>query len=139
MRWVSGLLEEVAALLLLGYVLSRRGRSFRDLGLRWSFSNVGVGLLVAGVCFAVYVFGSIIVHVVHYTIYRTLANGPTGSTFFSHPGFLAVPFTLLNPFFEEMIVRAYLMTEIIDLTHSSALVSLRASSSNPRTTSITVE
>jgi membrane protease YdiL (CAAX protease family) len=32
-----------------------------------------------------------------------------------------VPFALLNPFFEELIVRAYLMTEVADLTGSSAL------------------
>jgi membrane protease YdiL (CAAX protease family) len=121
MRWVGGLLEEVGGLLLLAYVLSRRGRSFKDIGLRWSFSDVGVGLLVAGVSFASYVLGALVVHVIHYAIYGSLATGPTGATFFSHPGLWAVPFTLLNPFFEELIVRAYLMTEVAELTGSSAL------------------
>jgi membrane protease YdiL (CAAX protease family) len=34
---------------------------------------------------------------------------------------LAIPLSLLNPFFEELIVRAYLMTEVIELTGSSTL------------------
>jgi membrane protease YdiL (CAAX protease family) len=120
-RWVSGLLQEVTSLLVLGYVLFRRGRRFKDLGFRWSFGGLGVGMLVAGASFAAYVSGSLVVHLVHYTIYGNLATGPTGAAFFSHPGPLGVPFALLNPFFEELIVRAYLMTEVIDLTGSSTL------------------
>jgi len=34
---------------------------------------------------------------------------------------MAIPFALLNPFFEELIVRAYLMTEVLDLTGSATL------------------
>jgi len=41
------LLQEVSSLFLLGYVLARRSRRIRDIGLRWSFRDVGVGLLVA--------------------------------------------------------------------------------------------
>jgi membrane protease YdiL (CAAX protease family) len=121
MRWLAGLVQEVSSLLLLGYVLARRSRGIRDLGLRWSFRDVGVGLLVAGASFAAYMLGVLVVQLIHYTIYRTFATGPTGATFFSHPGPWAVPFMLLNPFFEELIVRAYLMTEVADLTGSSAL------------------
>jgi len=121
MRWLGGLLQEISSLLLLGYVLARRSRRFRDLGLRWSFRDVGAGLLVAGVSFAAYVMGSMVVQVIHHNVYGAFAKGPTGATFFSHPGPWAVPFTLLNPFFEELIVRAYLMTEVADLSGSSAL------------------
>jgi membrane protease YdiL (CAAX protease family) len=35
------------------------------------------------------------------------------------PQWDAIPFFLLNPFFEELIVRAYLMTEVRELTGSS--------------------
>jgi membrane protease YdiL (CAAX protease family) len=121
MRWLGGLLQEASSLLLLGYVLARRSRRIRDLGLRWSFRDVGVGLLVAGVSFVAYLLGGLVVQLIHHAIYGTFATGPSGATFFSHPGPWAVPFTLLNPFFEELIVRAYLMTEVADLTGSSAL------------------
>lgn len=53
---------------------------------------------------------------------RVVATSPAAKTFFGHPSLLvAFAFCLLNPFFEELIVRAYLMTEIIELTGSSAL------------------
>ena len=120
-RWLVGLVHEATGLLLLGYVLSRRSLGFKDLGLRWSFRDVGVGLLVAAASYAAYIFGSIAVHLVHYAIYGSLAAGPTGKDFFAHPGLAALPFTLLNPFFEELIVRAYLMTEVFELTGSSLL------------------
>ncbi len=120
-RWLIGLVHEATGLLLLGYVLSRRNLGFRDLGLRWLLQDVGVGLLVAGVSYVAYIFGSMVVHVVHYAIYGSLATSPTGKDFFAHPGVAVLPFAFLNPFFEELIVRAYLMTEVLDLTGSSLL------------------
>ena len=119
--WSIGLVQHALALLLLGYVLSRRGLSFSSLGLRWSLRGLGVGVLVTGLSYAAYALGATLIHVFHYSIYRSLATGPTSSDFFSHPSAAAIPFSLLNPFFEELIVRAYLMTEVIDLTGSSAL------------------
>jgi hypothetical protein len=44
-RWSIGILQEVTALLLLGYILSRRNLRF---GLRWSLRDVGVGLVITG-------------------------------------------------------------------------------------------
>src|ERR1700730_3030143 len=46
-RSVNGFVHEIVALLLLGYVLARTGRRVRDLGLRWSVRDCGMGLLVA--------------------------------------------------------------------------------------------
>jgi membrane protease YdiL (CAAX protease family) len=120
-RWLVGLVQEIGGLLLLAYVLSRRHLRFKDVGLRWSFKDVGVGLLVTGASFAAYLLGSTIVHLVHYWMYGSLAGGPSGSDFFAHPSIAVIPFCLLNLFFEELIVRAYLMTEVLDLTGSSIL------------------
>jgi hypothetical protein len=75
-KWLIGIVQEVTALLLLGYVLSRRSLRFKDLGLRWSLGDVGVGLLVAGSSFAAYLLGSTVVHVFHYAIYGVMAGGP---------------------------------------------------------------
>jgi membrane protease YdiL (CAAX protease family) len=120
-RWLVGIVQEVTALLLLGCVLSRRSLRFKDLGLRWSLGDVGVGLLVTGSSFAAYLVGLTVVHLFHYAMYGIPARGPSGSDFFAHPSVAAIPFSLLNPFFEELIVRAYLMTEVLDLTGSSTL------------------
>lgn len=119
-RWALSILQEITALLLLGYVLSRRGLSFSNLGFRWSLRDAGLGILVAGPSFAVYVIGSLVVQVVHYSVYGSLAKGPTPKDFYA-PSLLAILLFLLNPFFEELIVRAYLMNEVLQLTGSSSL------------------
>jgi membrane protease YdiL (CAAX protease family) len=120
-RWSIGIVQEVTSLLLLGYVLSRRSLRFTDLGLRWSIRDVAVGLLVTGISFTAYVLGSMVVHLFHYRMYGSLATGPSGPAFFAHPPLAALPFCLLNPFFEEIIVRAYLMSELLDLTGSAVM------------------
>jgi membrane protease YdiL (CAAX protease family) len=120
-RWTAGLVQEITALLLLGYVLSRRGLTFKNLGFRWSIRDAGMGLLVAGLSYAAYMTGSVFVHVVHYSMYGSLATSPSAKDFFAHPSVVAIPFSVLNPFFEELIVRAYLITEVVQLTGSSVL------------------
>lgn len=119
--WLLGLLNEVIGLLLLGYVLSRSGRRFKDLGLYWSLRDFGFGFLVYLGSLATYVTGSLCIQLVHYFKYSAFYMGPSGKDFFGHPGFGMIPFVLFNPFFEELIVRAYLMTEIRDLTGSVVL------------------
>jgi membrane protease YdiL (CAAX protease family) len=114
-------MQEITALLLLGYVLSRRGLTLTNLGFRWAARDVGMGLLVAGLSFAAYVTGSMLVHLAHYSMYGSLATGPTANDLFAHASVVAIPFSLLNPFFEELIVRAYLMTEVVELTGSPSL------------------
>jgi membrane protease YdiL (CAAX protease family) len=115
------ILQEVTALLLLGYVLSRRGLRFRSLGLRWSLSDVGMGLCVTAASYAAYGVGYMLVLTVHHLVYGSWADGPTPTDLFAHPSLMEVPLALLNPFFEELIVRAYLMTEVIELTGSGTL------------------
>lgn len=119
-RWLAATVQEAACLLLLGYILRRRGLGFKDLGFRWSIRDFGVGLLVA--------VASVVSYAIGYSLFNSLhlaTFGPTGarsaSVFFSHPGAMFILFSLLNPFFEELIVRAYLMTEVAELTGSTTL------------------
>jgi len=121
LRAASGLLQESAALLVLGYVLSRRGMSFAHLGFRWSLRDVRIGLLLMLLAWIAYAFGSVAIQVVHRVLFGAYGSGPRAQDFFAHPPVLFIPFSLLNPFFEELIVRAYLMTEVIELTRSRAL------------------
>lgn len=121
LRWSIGIVQEMAALLLLGYVLSRRGHGFKSLGLRWSFRDAGIGVLVFGLSVFAYVVGASIVQVVHFWAYSTVVHGHTAQDFFASPSLVFIPFSLLNPFFEELIARAYLMTEVVELTRSRSL------------------
>jgi membrane protease YdiL (CAAX protease family) len=120
-RWTSSLLHEVTALLLLGYILSRRKVRFVDLGLRWSLFDLTSGLGLVIVSYCAYYAGYIVVHTIHHAIFGAAQGGVTAQAAFGHPGISAIPFVLLNPFFEELIVRAYLMTEIKELTGSVTL------------------
>lgn len=120
-RWSVGIIQEAACLMLVGYVLSRRRLKFSNLGLRWSVSGVVVGLLIAVISYVVYGIGSALVQIGYRHMFGTMASSPRSSQFFGHPSVMFIPFSLLNPFFEELIIRAYLMTEVADLTQSSAL------------------
>jgi membrane protease YdiL (CAAX protease family) len=120
-RLILGVVQEITSLLLLGYVLSRTARRFRDIGMRWSRGDVGIGLFVAVASYIAYVTGYYALSRIHSAIYGAPIPHAPVQTIFGHLGFAAIPFILINPFFEELIVRAYLMTELIDLTGSSAL------------------
>lgn len=120
-RWAMSLFQEVTSVLLLGYILSRRKVQFADLGLRWSFRDLprGVGVAIGSYC--AYYLGYVAVHSIHYAIFGAVHSGMTAQAIFGHTGVVAIPFALFNPFFEELIVRAYLMTEIKELTGSATL------------------
>lgn len=120
-RWVLSFFHEMTALLLLGYVLSRRQIRLADLGLRWSIRDLTIGVGLAFGSYCAYYAGYIVVHTIHYAIFGAAHGGATAQALFGHIGISAIPFVLLNPFFEELIVRAYLMTEIKELTGSATL------------------
>lgn len=120
----TGILHESSCLLLLGYILYRRKLRFADIGLRWSWRQVGTGLVVTVVSWIVYWGGASIVTFAHRAIYGASMIGQAAQVNSVHPSLLAIPFVLMNPFFEELIVRAYLMTEMRFLTNSRTLAVL---------------
>lgn len=120
-RWLTGSIQEMGCLALLGYVLWRRQLRFTDLGLRWSIRDLGVGLLIAALGLLAYYVSDFFVYTIHHAFTRSPVTGVTFRQLVGHPSLALVPFIVLNPFFEELIVRAYLMTEIKELTGSSTL------------------
>jgi membrane protease YdiL (CAAX protease family) len=113
------LVNEAACLMLLGYVLWRRKLRFRDIGLRWSNRDFNQGLVVLFLSYLAYYVGYLMIQAIAHTVSPASTAGQTFH--WGHFGFYSLPFILLNPFFEELIVRAYLMTEIRALTGSSTL------------------
>lgn len=124
LRWIIPLIQEATALLLLGYVLARRGLRIRDLGLRWSWRDIGSGALLTLAAYAAYVVGYDLVLFFHKLIFSSAARGTSAGEIFGYPSIMMLVFVLVNPFFEELIVRAYLMTEIKALTGSWVLAVL---------------
>jgi membrane protease YdiL (CAAX protease family) len=120
-NWDTRILVEITGLMLLGYVLLRRKRSFRDIGLRWSMRDLGIGVLVTIAAYVAYVIGYYLIHFALHPWFSSTQQGQTAHDLYAHPSAMSIFLVLLNPFFEELIVRAYLMTEIAELTRSWVL------------------
>lgn len=119
---VGTLLSEAGSLAVLWYVLSGQGRGLKDIG--WNFQWMDIPRAVA------LVFVSrLTTHLIwiplqtsyhsyfgHYltpkSLHGMLGIGVSG---------LSIAFVCLNPFFEELIVRGYLMSEIVDLGGNGVL------------------
>jgi membrane protease YdiL (CAAX protease family) len=118
--WEMQGMREVLCLALLWYLLRRRGRSFYDLGLTWSWKDIAwsVVLVFAGPgAFRLVYF--LIGHSGLAPFSSTGASEEVGKFLFSGGIFFGTfLFQFINPFFEELIVRAYLMTEVKRLTNS---------------------
>lgn len=113
---VNGIIAETTSLLLLWFVLSGQQRTWNDIGWDRTWSDIprGVGLVVITLLFSNiasrffqgFYFGS----TGHYLQPRT-THGILGASVSA----LSIVFILINPFFEEMIVRAYTMSEVMGL------------------------
>jgi membrane protease YdiL (CAAX protease family) len=120
-RWFYSILRQASALGLLWYVLMRRGKSFSSLGLSWAWKDVGWAVLLAVT--AHYIFRA--VYDGFYfsgltSVNQTAASNRVGYILFGGGiTFVTILFQFLNPFFEELIVRAYVMTEVKVLTNSA--------------------
>lgn len=123
---VFHLAHQFACILLLAYVLYRRGWRLQNLGLRWSFFSVFVGLLLAAAHFFVYIVALLLLRAGYRSWFGSVAHMPNMRDFFGQGNFTLVPYVSVNPVYEELIVRAYLMTELLDLT-SSPLLAIFAS------------
>lgn len=116
---ISLSVEMVISLLVLAVILKRSGRSFGDLGLRWSAYGAALALPLL----LVQAFSSPLQRPIVYWLGQTL--GPLGwhppdVGAMLHSGGIQIATNvevLLVGFYEELIVRAYVMTEIIALTH----------------------
>ena len=124
-RWFASMLHEILTLGLLWYVMQRRGLSFSDIGLRLNFKEVAIGPLLYFAATIAYgfIYGFI------RAIMASLGAAPprhtgVGQALFNQLGPFGFMFQFVNPFFEELIVRAYLMTELKYLTGNMALAIL---------------
>jgi len=121
MRWLNVTFHKVGILLLLGYVLWRGGRSFHDIGFRWSIKDAVLGIPLYAVFRALYFCSAFSIGHVHYAFFGVYPPHNTALQVFGHMPLVALLDILINPFYEELVVRAYLMTEIRSLSGSMAL------------------
>jgi membrane protease YdiL (CAAX protease family) len=119
--WLYHSLREASALGLLWYVLMRRGKSFSNLGLSWERKDIVRSIML-------WVAGSLAFYGVYHAInfsslvafgHKSLSKNVGRILFGGGISFITILFQFLNPFFEELIARAYVMTEVKQLTNSS--------------------
>ena len=119
--WPLGLIHEATALGVCAYLLYRQRRSFRDLGLtKLRLADAGQAFILCGGQFLLTAITRwILVAAGAYAMTSQVAHTSQIQTMFGvqvSVGMLC--FVLLNAFYEELIVRAYLMTELAALTRS---------------------
>jgi membrane protease YdiL (CAAX protease family) len=122
---VGGILAESTALLLFLVLFKRQGRQIQSIGLsfRWTDLPIALGLVVASFIATAASTGSI-GYVWSLATQRSMHWTETRAMFSSTSLWLLPLFLLLNPFFEEILVRGYLTTELIDLRKSVLLATL---------------
>jgi membrane protease YdiL (CAAX protease family) len=121
-RWVVSIFQETAALGLLWYVLMRRSRCFSDLGFSWAKKDVGWSVLVwlGGTVAFCSVYAALRLAGLT-SVSQTAASSRVGHFLFAGGvSLVTLLFAVLNPFFEELIARAYVMTEVKQLTNSTS-------------------
>jgi membrane protease YdiL (CAAX protease family) len=118
--WAAQALRDAASLALVWYLLQRRGKAFSDLGLRWSPKDFGwsVILALAGDAFFRAVYDCIYYSGIAAQNREAVAHSVGHLLFGGGIFFSTVLVQLINPFYEELIVRAYLMTQVKRLTNS---------------------
>ena len=120
-RYLYVCAQEAGALLLLWYVLRRRGRTFASIGLSVKLRGVGSGIGLGAAGWGVYAASLVLVEVLHKQLLGTYVPRTNPSLLFPEASWaVLIPFVFLNCFVEEAIVRAYLMTELSELTGSIA-------------------
>jgi membrane protease YdiL (CAAX protease family) len=119
------LLNEGTSLAVLWYVLSGQSRSWKDIGwsVHWTDIPPTFGLLVIS---TIATYGAVLPVQLLYRAYtgHYLTPKPLQAMLGFGISVLSVAFVCLNPFFEELIVRAYTMSEIMNFSGSRTLAIL---------------
>lgn len=125
-KWMYALLQEVIALGLLSFVLARRGKGLSYLGLQWSWKQAAIVPLLW--------FGSFVAYSVWNPVltwcWQWQTWHPERVIFTEGISYTTFLFQFINPIFEELIVRAYLMTEVKSLTGNDAGGSAKRAAAN---------
>src|SRR6266487_2263923 len=120
-RLLGGLIAEAGSLAVLWYVLSGQRRNWKNIGwkLKWMDAPRALGLVFGAILasYAIMIPAELFFHAYSgHSLTPKSMHGLLGEI-----SVLSVAFVCLNPFFEELIVRGYLMTEIMELGGNGVL------------------
>jgi membrane protease YdiL (CAAX protease family) len=120
---LSDISASITGLIVLFYVLWKRGSDLRALGKPMEGMDIARGIVIWAVVYAT----AAVAAVAYSMIYRHIRDhSPNGSDVVAILGsrfhVLLILFLFLNPWFEELIVRGFLMTELTQLTNARVAV-----------------
>jgi len=120
-RLANGVIHELLALAVLLYVLFRQGRSARDIGLSFRWLDLPVSLALYGGGYLALYFTYIVLHYFYFFATGHVLKfwDDVSQLMGNHFSIVAIIFILINPWFEELIVRGYLMSEILALNKNA--------------------
>jgi membrane protease YdiL (CAAX protease family) len=121
-----GLIYELLALAVMAYVLSRQGRGLKEIGLSFSWKDVPVSLFLLVVAYAAfYICYAVILYGYYVAVGRPFAQAARSQTYIDAGIAVGtILFVILNPIYEELIARAFIISEVTYLTGSSLLAVL---------------
>ena len=120
-RMLYGLISELASIAVLKYVLFRQGRRLRDIGFVFSLKDIPISVMLAGLAFLAFTAAAVVATLANTLLFnlRVFDATPRNVEFLStNISFTYALFVLINPAYEELIARAFTMTEVRDLTNS---------------------
>jgi membrane protease YdiL (CAAX protease family) len=122
-RWVYGSLRELAALGVLAYVLFRQGCGFAGIAAKWKLTDIPMTLVLLAAAYGGYVVWVLGVEQRFIPPGQEIARQAEANRHLLEGGasVAAVVFMIINGFFEEFIVRAFVITQLRQLTGSAAL------------------
>ncbi|HEV7396754.1 MAG TPA: type II CAAX endopeptidase family protein [Pyrinomonadaceae bacterium] len=121
-----GLIYELLALAVMTYVLSRQGRSLKDIGVSFSWMDIPVSLLLIVVSYVAFYLCHLTIFYGYFLVVGRAMAQPAKTQTYLQAGITlgTILFVILNPIYEELIVRAYVISEVKYLLGSSVLAVL---------------
>lgn len=124
-RIFLNMITQATSLAVLFYVLFRQGRGIGELGFRWNPralpTEIASALVLAFVAMGVAYAGRILMASLYFAAMGHPLNWRTEKMPALAASLVAVLFMILNGAFEELIVRAFAITEVESLTKNTAL------------------
>ncbi len=122
-RILSVMISEATGLAVLLYVLFRQGRSVREFGFRWNPGKVpmtvGVAILLAITAVGASLMGRVGLNIAYFALTGHKLNWHAEKLPVIAVSLIAILFMVLNGAFEELVVRAYAITEVEWLTKNT--------------------
>ncbi len=124
--WGSKIISNLAAIFLLIYILFRQERNIFDLGFSWVWKDLIYSILIAAIAFFMCGLSWLGIEYIHsfwsQESLRIIPNNleilQSGITFWS------ITAMVVNPFYEELILRAFTITEVKNITNNHILAFL---------------